>query len=86
MALTLMEPVMTFMDTLQETAELGESMMTPVMKTLAIGFLTENGKTICEEAGEKTIGSTLELAGGIGGLYVLLPLLESVLELLEKLL
>jgi stage III sporulation protein AD len=86
MAMTLLRPILTFADTLQETAELGETMMRPVMKTLAIGFLTETGKSICEDAGEKTIGNALSLVGGIGGLYVLLPLLESVLELLETLL
>jgi stage III sporulation protein AD len=86
MALTLFRPILTFVDKLQETAELGEGMVSPVMKTLAIGFLTETGKSICEDAGEKTIGNALSMAGGIGGLYVLLPLLESVLELLETLL
>jgi stage III sporulation protein AD len=85
-ALTFLRPILTFADTLQETAELGEGMMAPVMKTLAIGFLTETGRTICEDAGEKTIGTALSVAGSMGGLYVLLPLLESVLELLETLL
>lgn len=86
MVLGLIQPVLSFVRSLQETAELGEGLMGPVIKTLAMGILTETGKGIAEEAGEKTVGSVLALAGSIGGLYVLLPLLQGMLDLLETLL
>lgn len=86
MVLGLLKPVLGFIDTLKGVAELGEGTVGPVMKTLAIGFLTEIGKGIAEEAGEKTVGSVLALAGSIGAVYVLLPLLQGVLDLLESLL
>lgn len=86
MVLGLIQPVLSFVCSLQETAELGEGLMGPVIKTLAMGILTETGKGIAEEAGEKTVGSVLALAGSIGGLYVLLPLLQGMLDLLETLL
>ena len=53
---------------------------------MAIGLLAETGKNICEDAGEKTIGSALEFSAGIAALYVMLPLLQSVLDLLERIL
>lgn len=84
--LGLLEPVLQFTESLQETAALGDGLLGPVIKTLAIGFLTETGKGIAEEAGEKTVGSVLAMAGSIGALYVLLPLLQGVLDLLETLL
>ena len=86
LALGILKPVLGFVESLQDTAELGDGMVGPVIRTLAIGFLTETGKNICEEAGEKTVGSVLSLAGSIGALYVLLPLLQGVLDLLESLL
>lgn len=86
LALELLKPVLTFADTLQETAQLSEGVFMPVIKTLAIGFLSETGKSICEDAGEKTIGSMLQMAGGIGAFYVMLPLMQGVLELLEQML
>lgn len=86
MVLGLVQPLLSFVRSLQETAELGEGLMGPVIKTLAMGILTETGKGIAEEAGEKTVGSVLALAGSIGGLYVLLPLLQGMLDLLETLL
>lgn len=86
MALELMEPVMTFAESLQQTAQLGQNVVAPVMKTLAIGVLTELGKNLCEDAGEKTIGGVLHLVGGVAAFYVMLPLMQSVLELMETLL
>ena len=86
LALEFLQPVLAFAEELRDTAKLGEGVVAPVMKTLAIGFVTETGKNLCEDAGEKTLGSVLQLAGGLGAFYVLLPLMGSVLELLEEML
>ncbi len=86
LALQLLKPVLAFAQSLQDSAQLGEGVMAPVIKTLAIGFLTETGKNICEDAGEKTIGGVLQFAGGIAAFYVMLPLLQSVLDLLNQIL
>lgn len=86
LALEFLQPVLAFAEDLRDTARLGEGVLGPVMKTLAIGFVTETGKNLCDDAGEKTLGSVLQLAGGLGAFYVLLPLMGSVLELLEEML
>ena len=86
LALEFLQPVLAFAEDLRDTAKLGEGVVAPVMKTLAIGFVTETGKNLCEDAGEKTLGSVLQLAGGLGAFYVLLPLMGSVLDLLEEML
>lgn len=85
LTLELMKPVLTFARSLQRQAGLSQGVTAPVIKCLAIGFLTEIGKNVCEDAGEKTIGGVLQLAGGIAGFYVMLPLLQSVLDLMAKL-
>lgn len=86
MMLGVMKPVLSFLEQLSRRAKLGDGMVQPVLRTLAIGFLTETGKNICTEAGEKTMGQVLSAIGGIAGVFVLLPLAEAVLELLEQLL
>ncbi len=86
LTLELMQPVLTFVRSLQEQAALSEGVLSPVIKTLAIGFLTETGKNICEDAGEKTVAGVLQMSGSVAAYYVMLPLLQSVLELLEALL
>lgn len=84
--LGLIKPVLEFVYTLRERAELGSGTVTPVMKTLAIGYLTQTGKNICEEAGEKTVAGVISLSGSVAAVYVLLPLMESVLRLMEQML
>ena len=86
LGMEFLKPVLTFADTLTQTAGLQQGAIGPVMKTLAIGFVTETGKNICEDAGEKTVAGALQMAGGIGAFYVLLPLLSSGLELLGQML
>lgn len=79
-----LKPVLAFLEGLKNTAKLGQGMYEPVIKTMGIGFLTEVGKNICEDAGEKTLGSALGIVGGVASVYVMLPLLQSVLNLLEQ--
>ena len=84
--LGLMKPVLQFVYTLKDRAQLGNGMVSPVMKTLAMGYLCQTGKNICEEAGEKTVAGVIALAGSVAAIYVLLPLMESVLTLMEQML
>lgn len=85
-AMAFLRPVFTFASTLRETASLGSGIVLPVVKAMGIGFLTEIGKNICQDAGENAIASVLQMVGGIAGIYVMLPLMESVLSLLETML
>ena len=84
--LAFLKPVMTFAASLQEIAGLSGTVMAPVIKALGIGFLTEVGKNICQDAGEGAIAGALQLLGSVAGVYVLLPLMESVLGLIETML
>lgn len=84
--LTFLRPIMTFAQSLKELSGLGSGVMVPVVKALGIGFLTEIGKNICSDAGESAISGALGLLGGVAGIYVLLPLMESVLELIQRIL
>lgn len=80
--LSFLKPVMTFAQSLKDLAGLGTGVMGSVVKALGIGFLTEIGKNICSDAGESAISGVLELLGSVAGIYVLLPLMESVLDLI----
>lgn len=84
--LSFLKPVMAFAQSLRELAGLGTGVMGPVVKALGIGFLTEIGKNICSDAGESSISGVLNLLGSVAGIYVLLPLMESVLDLIRSIL
>ena len=80
----LAEPIVDFLSKLRNLAGLDKTLMTPMLKTIGIGFLTQISATVCADAGENAIAKLVEICGGVLGLYVGLPLLEAVLDMVEQ--
>lgn len=81
--LNLAEPVITFLKDLRNLAGLDKKLMEPMLKTIGIGLLTQISSTVCADAGENSIAKLIEICGGILALYVSLPLLEAVLDMMK---
>ena len=77
--------VLAYLDELRETAGLNEAVLEPLLKTIAIGFVTKVSMTICADAGQTALASFLELCGTVLSVFVCLPLLRAVLDLLQSL-
>ncbi len=77
------EPIVDFLGRLQGMTGLDAELMTPMLKAVGIGLLTEIAAGVCADAGEGAIGKLVELAGGLLALSVALPLLEAVLQMLK---
>lgn len=80
----LAEPLVDFLSKLRNLAGLDKSLMTPLLKTIGIGLLTQISANVCNDAGESAIAKLIEICGGVLALYVALPLLEAVLDLMEQ--
>ena len=80
----LAEPVVEFMSKLRNLAGLDKALMTPMLKTVGIGILTQLSATICSDAGENAIAKLVEVCGGVLALYVALPLMEAVIDMVEQ--
>lgn len=81
--LQLAKPVVDFFSKLRDLAGLDKGLMTPMLKTLGIGLLTQLCATVCSDAGENAVANLIELCGGILALYVALPLLEAVIDMVK---
>ena len=79
----MFDPVLDFFVRLRNMAGLDKSLLAPVLKAVGIGLLTQITGRICTDAGESAIASLVELCGSILTIYVALPLLEAVLEMVE---
>lgn len=79
--LQLARPVVEFLSRLRELAGLDKTLMSPMLKTLGIGLMTQICATVCCDAGETAIGNLVEVCGGVLALYVALPLLEAVIDM-----
>lgn len=83
--LQLLTPVLDFLEALRQTAGLNETVLAPLLKTVAIGLIARVASMVCADAGENALGSFAELCGAVCAVYTALPLLNAVLELLETL-
>ena len=72
-------------DILQSSALPGE-LFTPLLKTLAIGWISHTGADLCRDAGQTALGTVVEMVGTFSAVIAALPLFEEIWELLQVLL
>lgn len=86
LSLRFFSPVLTVAERLRKLSGLNEAATAPVLKVTGIGLLTQLACGVCEDAEEKALAKAVEIGGGILALYAALPLVSSVLTLLEDML
>lgn len=60
--------------------------LSPVMKCVAIGMISHLAAQICRDARQGSIASAVELCASVCALYVSLPLIDSLLSMVRRLL
>ena len=76
-------------DALREIAEnggIGSIYIAPVMKCVGIGLITHLAAQVCRDAQQGSVASAVELCGTLCALYVSVPLIRSMLAIVERLL
>ena len=59
--------------------------LAPVLKCVGIGMVSHLAAQICRDAGQGSAASAVELCAALCALYVSLPLLQSLLVMVERL-
>lgn len=77
--------IFTYMENLYGQLSYGKEYFPVIIKALAIAYLTEFTASLCEDAGQKSIGTKVELAGKIAIFFVAIPVFTSLLDLLTSL-
>ena len=78
--------ILDFAGVLQTAAGLSPALLTPLLQTVGIGILTRLASDICRDAGQGAIASALELTGTVAALYIALPLMQAVFQMIGGLL
>ena len=60
--------------------------ISPVIKTVGIAIVTEMTSKVCKDGGQSAVSSAIELIGALAAVYVAMPVVRSVLEMLRGLL
>ena len=78
--------VVALMEELADQAGLSETLLEPVVKTVALSILTRLTAEICRSAGEGGVAAFVETAGTGLALLAALPLVRAVAQLMGELL
>ena len=81
-----LEPVLDLIARLEQLAGLKQEWISVMLKAVGIGLVVEIGSLICTDAGNAALGKTLQIAGTMVVLWLSLPLMQGLLELLERVL
>lgn len=80
------EPVIEFLEQLQDVGQLNSEYLTVLLKVVGIGFLAEVAALVCADAENSTLGKTLQMLASCVILWLSIPLLNSLLELIQDIL
>lgn len=81
-----LEPVIHFLQRLQKMGSLNVEFLDTLLKIVGICFTSEIAGLICEDAANAALGKAIQFLAGAVILYLSLPLLTKLLDLVEGIL
>lgn len=85
-AMSFLAPVVTFFRDLEEMISLDHDLLEILLKAVGIGVVGEVAAMICTDSGNSALGKTIQLLSSVLILWLSLPLLETMLDLIRELL
>ena len=81
-----LEPVVAFIKELCALGDLDSNLFGVLLKAVGIGLISEIAATICQDSGNAALGKGLQLLATVVVLWLSLPLMRALLELVQKIL
>lgn len=85
-AAAYLQPVIDFLRQLQSIGQLDSESITILLKCVGVGLLAEITCLICADSGNASLGKALQLLATATILWISLPLLSELMELIDKIL
>lgn len=85
-AVTLLEPVLEFFRRLETLGDLRSGILGTLLKIVGIGLVSEIAAMICQDSGNGSLGHGIRLLGSVVMLRLSLPVLETLLEMVQTIL
>lgn len=86
LVLEFLEPVMGFLRELQELGDLNADMLVVLLKVVGIGMISEIAALICTDAGNASLGKTVQILGTAAILWLSVPVLKMLLDMVKAIL
>ena len=85
-AFRYLQPVLDFLRHVEKLTALNNDMIEILLKVTGIGIITEITNLVCKDAGNESMGKSMQLLGTAVVLYLSIPMFYSLIELLQKIL
>ena len=85
-AVCLLNPVITFVEKLQQVGSLNKDYIKIILKVVGVGLISEISSLICKDAGNESLGKALQIMAAVIVLLLSIPIFEKLLELLNDIL
>lgn len=85
-AIEFLEPVMDFFQKLRSLGKLDSEFLNVLLKAVGIGLLAEISGLICTDSGNAALGKSLQLMASAVILWISIPLLNDLIEIVEEIL
>lgn len=82
-AFSYIQPVVSFLHTIQEKTGVDSRFFQILLKAVGIALLGETASLICADAGNNSLGKMIQVLSSAVILWLSLPLLEKLLELVD---
>ena len=83
---TYLEPVLSFMESLEALGNLDSGLISILLKTTGICLVSEVAILVCQDSGNQSMGKALQMLTSVVLLWISLPLFRALIELLESIL
>ena len=85
-AMTYLQPAISFCSRMEQNGNLDPEIMQILFKATGVAILSEISSLICIDAGNGTLGKTIQLLATAAILWLSLPLFSKLLSLIENIL
>lgn len=81
-----LEPVLEFLRQLQSMGDLNGDMLSVLLKIVGVGLVSEIAAMICSDAGNGSLGKTLQILSAGVILWLSIPIFQMLMDLLNRIL
>ena len=81
-----LQPVAALLRQIRDLADISSPMLSALLKAVGISLIAQLTELICRDAGQNALGKVISMLSNAAILWVSLPLIEALLELMQEVL
>ena len=84
--ISILRPVLAFLKKVQTIGDLDNDLLSVLLKAVGIGMIAEISMLICKDAGNESMGKTIQMMATAVVLWISIPVFDRLLVLMNKIL